>query len=111
MNETLGQCDSIKLLYNPLKVKRGELVHGLILRNYADANLSYSLRLRTTTGFFFPKLEEGNGNIILSKASTNSLLLIQQEPAVGDAVLELVKDGRVVAGVRVSLALKVGGRL
>ncbi|MBO3832357.1 MAG: hypothetical protein FGF51_03100, partial [Candidatus Brockarchaeota archaeon] len=105
-NETLGQCDSIKLLYNPLKVKRGELVHGLILRNYADANLNYSLRLRTTTGFFFSKVEEGNGNIILSKASTNSLLLIQQEPAVGDAVLELVKDGRIVAGVRVSLALK-----
>lgn len=105
-NETLGQYDSIKLFYNPLKVKRGELVHGLILRNYADANLSYSLRLRTTAGFFFSKVEEGNGNIILSKASTNSLLLIQQEPALGDAVLELVKDGRVVAGVRVSLALK-----
>ncbi|MEM3956810.1 MAG: hypothetical protein QXO47_01190 [Thermoproteota archaeon] len=107
-NKTLGQCKSIRLFYKPLKVNRGELVHGLTLRNYADSNVSYTLRLRTTTSllFFFSKVEEGNGGITLNKASTSSLLLVQKQPAYGDAVLELVKDGRVIAGVKVYLALK-----
>ncbi|MGB9717521.1 MAG: hypothetical protein ACPL4E_03650 [Thermoproteota archaeon] len=107
-NRTVDQCKSIRLFYNPLKVSKGELVHGLTLRNYANTNVSYSLRLRTTMSLFFlfSKVEEGNGSVALNKTSASSLLLVQQEPAVGDAVLELVKDGRVVAGVKVSLALK-----
>ncbi|MEM3648708.1 MAG: hypothetical protein QW506_06050, partial [Thermoproteota archaeon] len=107
-NKTLDQCKSIRLFYKPLKVNRGELVHGLTLRNYADTNVSYALRLRTTTSlfFFFSKIEEGNVCVTLNKASTSPLLLVQHEPAVGDAVLELVKDGRIIAAVKVSLALK-----
>lgn len=107
-NKTLGQCNFIKLFYNPLKVNRGELVHGLTLRNYADTNVSYTLRLRTTTSlfFFFSKVEEGNVGVTLNKASTSPLLLVQQQPDAGDAVLELVKDGRIVAAVKFSLALK-----
>ncbi|MEM2941290.1 MAG: hypothetical protein QW304_07075 [Thermoproteota archaeon] len=107
-NRTLGQCESIRLFYNPLKANRGELVHGLTLRNYANANVSYTLRLRTITSFFFffSKVEEGNGGITLNKSSISHLLLVQQEPAVGDAVLELVNDGRVVAAVKVYLTLK-----
>ncbi|MEM2057819.1 MAG: hypothetical protein QXO76_06180, partial [Thermoproteota archaeon] len=107
-NRTLGKCESIKLFYNPLKVNRGELVHGLTLRNYADTNVSYTLRLKTTISlfFFFSKIEEGNVGVTLNKASTSPLLLVQQQPAAGDAVLEFVKDGRIIAAVKVSLALK-----
>ncbi|MEM3028891.1 MAG: hypothetical protein QXW09_02020 [Thermoproteota archaeon] len=107
-NRTLGSCNSIKLFYNPLKVNKGELVHGLTLRNYASENVSYTLRLRTISNyfFFFSSVQEGSGSIVVNKSSTSQLLLVQQEPAVGDAVLELVKDGRVVAAVKVSLAIK-----
>ncbi|MBO3841901.1 MAG: hypothetical protein FGF48_05740, partial [Candidatus Brockarchaeota archaeon] len=107
-NKTLGRCGSIKLFYNPLKVKRGELAHGLTLRNYANTNVSYGLRLRTTTSFLFlfSKVEEGNGGITLNKSSISHLLLVQREPAAGDAILELVKDGRIVATVKIYLALR-----
>jgi len=106
-NRTLDRCKSIRLFYNPLKVSRGELVHGLSLRNYANTNLNYTLRLRTTTGFFFfPKVDEGDATIVLNKSSINHLLLVQREPAVGDAFLELVNDDRVVAAVKVYLLLK-----
>ncbi|MGQ9691660.1 MAG: hypothetical protein ACUVQY_10480, partial [Thermoproteota archaeon] len=106
-NRTIGESKSIKLLYNPLRVKRGELAHGLTIKNYADSNVSYTLRLRTSTNYFlfFSDTKEGNGSIIVGKQAT-SMMLVQKEPAFGEAILELVKDGRVVSAVKVSLALK-----
>jgi len=107
-NRTLGPCKSIKLFYSPLKANKGELVHGVTLRNYADSDLNYTLRLKTATNIFlfFSRVDEDNGSITVSRESTVPILLIQQEPAVGDATLELVKDGRVIASVKVYLALK-----
>ncbi|MEM2570609.1 MAG: hypothetical protein QXP96_02660, partial [Thermoproteota archaeon] len=107
-SRTIGECKSIKLFYSPLKINRGELLHGIALRNYANTNVSYSLRLKTATNhfLFFTQTRESSGSITLNKTSTGSVLLIQREPAVGEAVFELVKDGRVVAAVKVSLALK-----
>ncbi|MEM2374252.1 MAG: hypothetical protein QXI11_07405, partial [Thermoproteota archaeon] len=107
-NRTLSGCRSIRLFYNPLVVNGGGLVHGLTIRNYANTSISYGLRLRTTTNrfLFFSKVDEGTGEIAVNSTSASQILLIQQEPAVGDAVLELVKDNRVVATVKVYLALK-----
>jgi len=107
-NRTLGSCKSIRLFYNPIKVNKGELAHGLTVRNYADSNVSYTLRLRTTSNYFlfFSMTQEGNGGISVGKKDANTILLVQREPAAGEATLELVKDGRVVSTVRVSLALK-----
>lgn len=107
-SRAFGECKSIKLFYNPLKINRGELLHGVALRNYANNNVSYSLRLKTATShfLFFTQTSESSGSITLNKTSIGSVLLVQREPAVGEAVLELVKDGRVVAAVKVPLALK-----
>jgi len=108
-----GSGNLIKLIYQPLKFTGGELVKGLVLKNYAKESINYTFRVvnpslaKRDFEFYSEGRVEKSWTTFASELSVSPISLVQVESRVGVVEVELLKDGRIVASIELDLSSEV----
>ncbi|MGB9760255.1 MAG: hypothetical protein ACPLZG_10555, partial [Thermoproteota archaeon] len=111
----VGSGNLIRLIYQPLKFTGGELVKGLVLKNYAKESINYTIRVvnPSISQGSFAFYSQGGARVekawsaFVKELSAIPISLVQVESKVGVVQVELLKDGRIVASIELDMSSEV----